>query len=343
MTEFVLDTPAWEAVLTALPQGSALPAARFLALMEQESQEDTQQALALLEERDILLDVSGLPKTYGSGDLAVRLRREEQLQKAGKLPRALEENDPLRLTLEEIAAVPACGDGDILAMEYREGNAAAGKQLLDLLLGTAVQEALSMTGNGVLLLDLIQEASLGLWEAITGYCGGDIRMHCIRCVRQKLASAVVLQAREMGVGQKMRQALEDYRAVDARLLSELGRNPTLEEIAQEMHITVEEASAVEETLEAARLIDRAKAPADPQIQPEDQQPVEDTAYFQMRQRIGELLSSLSEEDAKLLSLRFGLEGGLPLSPAETGKIMNLTPEQVVQREAQALAKLRSNG
>ena len=76
-------------------------------------------------------------------------------------------------------------------------------------------------------------------------------------------------------------------------------------------------------------------------EPEDDQAVEDTAYFQMRQRIMELLSVLTPEDAKLLTLRFGLEGGLPMSPEETGKKLGLTSQEVVQREAQALMKLRN--
>ena len=71
-----------------------------------------------------------------------------------------------------------------------------------------------------------------------------------------------------------------------------------------------------------------------------EQAVEDTAHFQMRQRIQELLSGLSEADQKLLTLRFGLEGGKPLSPEETGERLELTPEEVVAREAAALAKLR---
>ena len=68
--------------------------------------------------------------------------------------------------------------------------------------------------------------------------------------------------------------------------------------------------------------------------------VEDTAYFQMRQRISELLSGLGEKEQKLLSLRFGLEGGLPLSPEETGRKLGLTAEEVVAMEAAALAQLR---
>ena len=71
--------------------------------------------------------------------------------------------------------------------------------------------------------------------------------------------------------------------------------------------------------------------------------MEDTAYFQMRQRIQDLLAGLSETDAKLLALRYGLEGGLPLSPEEAGRKLGLTPDEVVAREAAALMKLRKNG
>ena len=69
--------------------------------------------------------------------------------------------------------------------------------------------------------------------------------------------------------------------------------------------------------------------------------VEDTAYFQVRQRIAELLASLSQEDAKLLRLRFGLDDQKPLSPVQTGEVLGMTPEEVVRREAAALAKLRN--
>ena len=147
-------------------------------------------------------------------------------------------------------------------------------------------------------------------------------------------------AREKGVGQKLRQAVEDYRAVDEQLLTELGRNPTLEEIAQRLHLSVDAAAEVAKTMEAARMIARAKQPQQEEPTPEDEQAVEDTAYFQMRQRIQELLSQLEETDARLLTLRFGLEGGKPLSPEEVGKHLGLTPEEAVAREAAALSLLR---
>ena len=68
--------------------------------------------------------------------------------------------------------------------------------------------------------------------------------------------------------------------------------------------------------------------------------VEDTAYFQMRQRIAELLGGLDAREQKLLTMRYGLEGGLPLSPEETGRKLGMTPDEVVAAEAAALAKLR---
>ena len=80
---------------------------------------------------------------------------------------------------------------------------------------------------------------------------------------------------------------------------------------------------------------------EPEPTEEEEQAVENTALFQMRQRIADLLSGLSEQDQKLLTLRFGLEGGLPVSAEETGRKLGLTPEEVAAREAAALANLRN--
>ena len=216
-------------------------------------------------------------------------------------------------------------------------------QLTNLGLSRVVQLAGEHTGYGVLLLDLIQEGSLGLWQAVCNYRRGDYASHRDRWIRFYLAKAVILQARQSGVGQKMRTALEDYRAVDERLLGELGRNPTLEEVAQQLHMRLEEAEAVRKMLDDARILARVKQPpVDAEEEQEaQQQSVEDTALFQMRQRISDLLSGLSEADQKLLTLRFGLEGGKPLSPQEAGSLLGLTAEEVVAKEAAALAKLRS--
>ena len=341
--EFDFEQAPWELTLERLAKDGSFSAARFLTLLEGENEDAVQDALQDLRERHIALDVSDLPRAPGTGEAALRLRREEQLVKQGTLMAALEENDPLRLYLEELAAIPAYGEVALLAADCAAGKESAREQLLNLSLSRVVELAGDYVGRGVLLLDLIQEGSLGAWQAVVEFQSGEFEQQRDWNIRQAMACLVTLQARANGVGLKMRQALEDYRAVDERLLSELGRNATLEEIALEMHITPEEAESVRDTLDSARMLSRAKAENAPrEEEPEDEQHVEDTALFQMRQRIMELLSNVSEEDAKLLTLRFGLEGGLPMNPEETGKKLGMTPEEVIQREAAALARLRNS-
>ena len=341
MNDFVFEESLWELTRSKLRRGGNLSSIRFLTVMEGEDEAAVEDALLDLEQMGVALDISDLPKAAGDGEAAVRLRREEQLVKSGVLLSALEENDPLRLYLEELAAIPVSGDAEILAAECLEGKHGAQERLLNLSLSRVVELAKEYTGYGVLLLDLIQEGSLGLWQAIVGFQGGSFEEYNTWFIRQYLSKAVILQSRANGVGQKMRACMEDYRAVDERLLSELGRNATLEEIALEMYISPEEAEMVRDTLDSARLVSRAKAANAPkEEQPEDEQHVEDTALFRMRQRILDLMSGLNEEDAKLLTLRFGLEGGLPMSPEDTGRKLGLTPEEVIAREAAALAQLR---
>lgn len=341
--DFTFEESPWELTLDTLRRGDKLSAARFLALMEDADETAVEDGLQDLEMGHVALDISDLPKPNGFGEAALRLRREEQLVKQDHFYTALDENDPLRMYLEELASIPACGDPTVLAMECLEDNRGAQERLLNVQLHRVVELARMYVGRGVLLLDLIQEGSLGLWQAISCYKGGDFEAHSDWWIRQSMAKIITLQARQNGVGQKMRQALEDYRSVDERLLSDLGRNATLEEIALELHMTVEETAVVKEMLDSARLVERVKTANEPKEETEDdQRHVEDTAYFQMRQRIMELLSVLNEEDTKLLTLRFGLEGGLPMSPEDVGRRLGLTPEEVVAREAAALAQLRSS-
>jgi RNA polymerase primary sigma factor len=338
--EFDFNEAGWTGALEQLMKTEPFCAARFLTLMEGEDEESFEEALQILNDRHILPELSQLPVPACDGEAGVRLRREQQLVREGMLLKELSENDPLRLYLEELAEVPTCGDVQVLADRLLSGDRSVTQQLTNGLLSRVVERSCELTGRGVLLLDLIQEGSIGLWQGILSYTGGNIEEHCDWQIRWDLARAVMTCAREKGVGQKLRQAVEDYRSVDEQLLSELGRNPTLEEIAQRLHLTVDAAAEVAKTMEAARMLAMAKQPQQQEPAPEDEQAVEDTAYFQMRQRIADLLSDLDEADAQLLTLRFGLEGGKPMSPDEVGKKLGLTPEEAVEREAAALMKLR---
>lgn len=342
MNDFIFEPTAWELEIQSLRSGSFFRAVRLLTLLEGEDEQALEDAFQSLEQMRVTLDISDLPKPMLVGEIGVRLRREEMLAKKGDFLFELEESDPLRLYLEEISQIPAFGDTDLLAAQMAEGDEGAREKLLNLSLSRVFELACENTGRGVLLMDLIQEGSMGLWQSILNYSDGDFETHRDWWISQAMAKLITLQARASGVGQKMRQAVEDYRSVDEQLLGELGRNPTLEEIAQRLHMSVEETNLVADMLENARMLSRAKAQPEPEKEKEeDQQAVEDTAYFRLRQRIADMLSSLDEKSAKLLTMRFGLEGGLPKTPAEAGKLLGMTPEEVVAAEAAALAKLRN--
>ena len=342
--DFTFEQTPWEAFLEKKGRNSSVSAMELLALLSQEEDEIMEEAFQNLLEAHMTLDISDLPRGGAAGEAAVRLRREEDLVKQGTLLQKLDENDPLRLYLEELAAIPACGDVAVLAMELAENPTERVRTaLVNLSLSRVVELAAEFTGYGVLLLDLIQEGGMGLWEATAVYCGGDFEAQRDWWIRQYMAKAALMQARAGGVSQKLRQAMEDYRSVDERLLAELGRNPTLEEIAEGMHVSQEEAALAAQVLEAARMMNRAKAQTqEPEVQDtEEDQAVEDTAYFQTRQRIADMLSGLTEKEQKLIFLRFGLEGGLPLSPEDTGRKLGMTAEEVVAMESAALLKMRN--
>jgi RNA polymerase primary sigma factor len=216
---------------------------------------------------------------------------------------------------------------------------------VELCLSRVIEIAPEFVGYGVLLLDLIQEGTMGLMEALAGFDGdaAEFEKHRDYMIRFYMGKAVLLQARESGLGVKMKQAMEDYRSVDEKLLADLGRNPTVEEIAEEMHMTAQEAQMVADMLSAARMLSSAKQEMEePEETPEDEQHVEDTAYFQSRQRVNDLLEGLNDTEAKLIALRFGLEGGKSLSTEETGRKLGLTPEEVVALETAALSKMRNS-
>ncbi|MBR2310551.1 MAG: sigma-70 family RNA polymerase sigma factor [Oscillospiraceae bacterium] len=336
-----------EALLSSLKRGDQVSAVQLLTALDGESESVLEELFDHLSDLEVELNIDDLPESPADSELALRLRREQQLAKQGDLLAQLDAADPLRMYLEELAGIPAFGDLDLLAQQLQQANAREEDgapirgQVLNLCLHRAVELACGYAGKGVLLMDLIQEGSMGLWERLGCYIGGNFENFRDHWIRWYMKKAVIMQAYAAGVGQKLRQAMEDYRAVDEKLLAELGRNPTVAEIAEALHMPVSEAEQVAEMLSNAQMIRRVKTPEPEDIPQEEDQAVEDTAYFQMRQRINELLSVLPEGEAKLLTLRYGLEGGVPMKPEQVAQKLGLTVDQVVAAEAAALSKLRT--
>ena len=338
--EFTFEESGLQAYLQSLKPGTSVPASTLLGLADQTGREDLEDGMAFLTENHIFLDVSNL----AADTSANRLKMEENLVKQQDMTCGLEENDPLRLYLEEIAATPAAGDVNVLAQECLAGKKEAAAMLTNLCLSRVIGISREMAGKGVLLLDLIQEGSLGLWQSIATFTGGDFESHCDWYIRQYMACAITLQAAESGLGAKLRQAMQDYRDVDQKLLAELGRNPTLEEIAECLHMTMTQAQTVESMVMSARLVASAhREPEEKEEDPEDTQAVEDTAYFQSRQRIFEMLSGLTEQEKELITLRYGLDSGKPLTTQQVAETLNISPEQALALEAGALSKMRKEG
>ena len=336
---FRFEASAWELLENALKPGDTLSAVRFLAATEMEDESVLEDAFEALLEKHVTLVVSDLTADFGSGDMEERLRHEQMMAGQPSMLPELEEDDPLRLYLEELAGIPAQGDTRILADELLRGNEDAAQKLVNLHLHRVVEAAKGYTGRGVLLLDLIQEGSLGLWQGILRYQGGDFESHIDWWIDQSLARVVILQARESGVIRSMSGAMDEYRRADRALLSKLGRSATLEEIAVEIGTTPQQAELARDMLQAAMEMESLKHPPETE-EAQEQQAVEDTAYFQSRQRITELLSTLTPQEAQVLSMRFGLDGGAPATVQAIGAKLGMSAEKVVEMEAAALAKLR---
>ena len=342
MNDFVFEQAPWEAYLRSCKNGSVISGWNLISMLEDEEDNAVEDAFSILTVKKLQLDLSGLPQMSAGSNTAQRLQQEREYVTGGLKTALMEETDPLRLYLEEIAAAPACGDEKLLAEQLSSGDQCAAQRLTELGLSRVVEIAAEYAGQAVLLLDLIQEGNIGLWEAISGYQGGDYAAQRDEAIRSSVLKAIVLQARSNGISQKMKKALQDYRAADQHLLTKLGRNPGIEEIAQEMHISLEQAQTIEKTMADILLLQKAEKLAAPKEETaEDELPVEDTAYFQMRQRISEMLSVLDEQEARILTMRFGLEKGLPMSAEEVAKALGITTAAVTACETAALSKLRA--
>lgn len=332
--EFDWQERDWHGVFGSIPRGSVIPAQRFFAILGTVDESEAMDAALTLEDRGVGLDVSALPR-WGKGAAAQRLNREYELVRAGALPGGLEPDDPLRLYLLELERQPKLDE--VTARQLVEEDSDPNR-LTEGLLWLAVQEAAAFAGQGVLLLDLLQEGALGLMSAVETVHEDileTVRWH----IRQAMARTVAIAYMVSGEAERLLASMRAYQQADRRLLERLGRNPGPEELAQELGKTVTE------TLTIAQMVRDAARATKVQPQPEKtgeepQESVEDSAYFQLRSRVEELLSTLDETDRRLLTLRFGLEGGRPQTQEEAALSLGLPLEELQRRELAAMAHLR---
>ena len=268
------------------------------------------------------------------------------------VPEGVSIEDPVRMYLKEIGKVPLLSaEEEIeLAKKMEQGDENAKKRLAEANLRLVVSIAKRYVGRGMLFLDLIQEGNLGLIKAVEKFDyrkGYKFSTYATWWIRQAITRAIADQARTIRIPVHMVETINKLIRVSRQLLQELGREPTPEEIAEEMDMPVDR---VREILKISQEPVSLETPIGEEedshlgdfIQDDNVPvPADAAAFTLLKEQLVEVLGTLTEREQKVLRLRFGLDDGRARTLEEVGKEFNVTRERIRQIEAKALRKLRS--
>ncbi len=287
-------------------------------------------------------------------DIEFELSEEEEidLEKIDmSVPEGVSLEDPVRMYLKEIGKVQLLtADEEIeLAKRMEKGDEDAKKQLAEANLRLVVSIAKRYVGRGMLFLDLIQEGNMGLIKAVEKFDyrkGYKFSTYATWWIRQAITRAIADQARTIRIPVHMVETINKLTRVSRQLLQELGREPSPEEIAEEMDIPVDRVREIQKiSQEPVSLETPIGEEEDSHLGdflPDDDVPApsEAAASMILKEQLVEVLGTLTEREQKVLRLRFGLDDGRARTLEEVGKEFNVTRERIRQIEAKALRKLR---
>jgi len=277
-----------------------------------------------------------------------KLDREiEILSKLG----GVESTDPVRQYLREIGRVPLLSAEDEieLAKRYEKAEKKAKDKLTESNLRLVVSIAKKYIGRGLSLLDLIQEGNQGLIRAVEKYDwrkGFKFSTYATWWIRQAITRAIADQARTIRIPVHMVETINKLYRTSRRLMQELGSEPTPEEIGDELEL---DAERVREIFKIAQEVTSLETPVGDDQEsflgdfiPDESQlsPVDQASKQLLKDHLDEVLSTLSDREARVLKLRFGLEGNKQMTLEEVGKVFGVTRERIRQIEAKALRKLK---
>ena len=267
------------------------------------------------------------------------------------VPEGVSIEDPVRMYLKEIGKVSLLSaDEEIeLAKRMEKGDEAAKKRLAEANLRLVVSIAKRYVGRGMLFLDLIQEGNLGLIKAVEKFDyrkGYKFSTYATWWIRQAITRAIADQARTIRIPVHMVETINKLIRVSRQLLQELGREPTPEEIAEEMDMPVDRLREIlkisQEPVSLETPIGEEEDSHLGDFIQDDNVPVpaDAAAFTLLKEQLVEVLSTLTDREQKVLRLRFGLDDGRARTLEEVGKEFNVTRERIRQIEAKALRKLR---
>jgi RNA polymerase primary sigma factor len=287
-----------------------------------------------------------------SGDgVEVNKKGKKEVNLESTLPKNVAVDDPVRMYLKEIGKVPLLtAEEEIdLAKRMEAGDESAKKKLCEANLRLVVSIAKRYVGRGMLFLDLIQEGNLGLIKAVDKFNwrkGFKFSTYATWWIRQAITRSIADQARTIRIPVHMVETINKLMRIQRQLLQQFGREPTPEEIAEEMDLSVEK---VREILKIAQEPVSLETPIGEEedshlgdfIPDEDvPAPAEAAAFSMLKEQLVEVLDTLTDREQKVLKLRFGLEDGRARTLEEVGKRFDVTRERIRQIEAKALRKLR---
>lgn len=260
-------------------------------------------------------------------------------------------DDPVRMYFKEIGKVPllSADEERDLAIRIENGDEEAKKKLCESNLRLVVSIARRYLNRGLSFLDLIQEGNLGLIKAVEKFDytkGYKFSTYATWWIRQAITRSIADQARTIRIPVHMVETINKLIRISRQLLQEYGREPTSEEIAKEMGISVEKVREIKKISQDPVSLETPIGEEEDShlgdfIPDEDiPSPVDAAAYSMLQKQLREVLDTLSEREKKVLILRFGLDDGRPRTLEEVGKEFNVTRERIRQIEAKALRKLR---
>lgn len=262
-------------------------------------------------------------------------------------------DDSVRMYLKEIGQVPLLRAEEEVALAKRveQGDVLASKQLAEANLRLVVSIAKKYIGRGLSLLDLIQEGNIGLMKAVEKFDwrrGFKFSTYATWWIRQAITRAIADQARTIRIPVHMVETMNRLARTQRQLVQELGREPTPEEIANEMELEVDKVNHILKISQETVSLEKSVGDEDDSllgdfIQDEDSlTPEEASAYELLKNDVGGVLSLLAPREQKILKLRFGLDGEWAHTLEEVGKEFGVTRERIRQIEAKALMKLRKS-